>query len=82
MFDDFEAVKFSEEDMIFITNEVYLYYIYISKYKCWKKHKNWGNDCITISNYPDVTNEEIMDAMGGVFPRKETDFMRLCNPEE
>ena len=32
LFDTFEAVKFSQENMIFITNDGYLYYIYEPKY--------------------------------------------------
>ena len=38
LFDTFEAVKFPEEDMIFITRGGYLYYIYNPKYKWWRKH--------------------------------------------
>lgn len=40
LFDTFEAVKFPEEDMIFITRGGYLYYIYNPKYKWWRKHSN------------------------------------------
>ena len=82
LFDTFEAVKFPEEDMIFITNDGYLYYIYNSKYKWWRKYRNAGNDSLTVSNYPDVSREELVSAMKGVFPQKETDFMRLCNPSQ
>ena len=82
LFNDFEAVKFSEENMIFVTNKGFLYYIYNPKYKFWRKHKNVGNDSITVSNYADVSKEELQDAMHGIFPRKETDFMRLCNPSQ
>lgn len=82
LFDTFEAVKFPEEDMIFITRSGYLYYIYNLKYKWWRKHSNAGNDHLTVSNYPDVSREELRDAMKGVFPKKETDFMRLCNSSQ
>lgn len=82
LFDTFEAVKFPEEDMIFITRGGYLYYIYNPKYKWWRKHSNAGNDYLTVSNYPDVSREELADAMKGVFPNKETDFMRLCNSSQ
>lgn len=82
LFDTFEAVKFPEEDMIFITRGGYLYYIYNPKYKWWRKHSNAGNDHLTVSNYPDVSREELVDAMKGVFPKKETDFMRLCNSSQ
>lgn len=82
LFGDFEAVKFYEENLIFITHNRYLYYIYNPKFKHWQKYRNAGNDSITIQNYDEVTKEEIMDAMQGVFPKKETDFMRLCNPEQ
>ena len=63
LFDTFEAVKFPEEDMIFITRGGYLYYIYNPKYKWWRKHSNAGNDHLTVSNYPDVSREELTDAM-------------------
>ena len=82
LFDTIEAVKFPEENMIFITRGGYLYYIYNPKYKWWRKHSNTGNDHLTISNYPDVSREELVDAMKGVFPKKETDFMRLCNSSQ
>ncbi|MBC8534771.1 hypothetical protein [Yeguia hominis] len=82
LFDTIEAVKFPEENMIFITRGGYLYYIYNPKYKWWRKHSNAGNDHLTISNYPDVSREELVDAMKGVFPKKETDFMRLCNSSQ
>ena len=60
LFDAFEAIKFPEEDMIFITYSGYLYYIYNSKYKWWRKHHNAGNDHLTVSNYPDVSREELI----------------------
>lgn len=82
LFDTIEAVKFPEENMIFITRGGYLYYIYNPKYKWWRKHSNAGNDHLTVSNYPDVSREELVDAMKGVFPKKETDFMRLCNSSQ
>ena len=78
LFDTFEAVKFVQENMIFITNGGYIYYIYNCKYNTWRKYHNAGNDMITVSNYPDVSREELVNAMQGVFPEKETDFMRLC----
>ena len=68
--------------MIFITHSGYLYYIYNPRYKHWRKHRNAGNDHITVSNYPDVSKEELINAMQGVFPQKETDFMRLCSPAQ
>ena len=80
LFDGFEAVRFPEENLIFITKDEYIYYIYNPEYKWWRKYENAGNDHITVSNYQDVSKEEIMDALGGVFPEKETDFMRCCNP--
>jgi len=78
LFDDFEAVKFCEENMFFVTRNGYLYYIYKGEYNYWIKHRNAGNDHITVNNYPDVSKEELMDVMKGAFPQKETDFMRLC----
>ena len=40
LFGDFEAVKFIEENLIFVTHNKYLYYIYNSHYKHWNKHIN------------------------------------------
>ncbi len=82
LFDDFEAIKFPEENLIFITHSEYLYYIYDYKYKHWSKYQNAGNDHITVCNYPDVSEQELKKALGGIFPEKETDFMRCCNPSE
>ena len=79
LFDKFEAVKFPEENLIFITHSGFLYYIYDIKYKSWKKHKNAGNDKINVSRYPDVSRDELVKALGGMFPKKETDFMKLCS---
>lgn len=80
LFGDFEAVKFHEENLIFITHDGYLYYIYDPQYKHWRKHRNAGNDHITVRNYQNISRKELEDAMHGVFPKRETDFMRLCNP--
>ena len=82
LFDDFEAIKFPEENLIFITHSQYLYYIYDYKYKHWSKHKNAGNDHITVSNYPDVNEKDLKKALGGIFPQKETDFLRHCHPSQ
>ena len=82
LFEGYEAVKFCEEDMIFITKNEYLHYIYEAKYDRWRKHDNAGNDHITVDRYPDVSIKELIDAMHGVFPEKETDFMRLCHPSQ
>ena len=79
LFDDFEMVKFSEENLLFVTKNRYIYYIYNVECKIWKKYKEAGNDRITIDNYQEVQTEEIIDAMKGIFPKKETDFLRLCN---
>ena len=80
LFEGFEAVKFPEENLIFVTHDGYLYYIYYPKYKQWRKYRNAGNDHITVSNYPDVSRAELEAAMNGMFPQKETDFMRQCYP--
>ena len=80
LFAEFEAVKFPEENLIFVTHNKYLYYIYNPKYEVWRKHRNAGNDRITVSNYQDINRAELEAAMNGVFPEKETDFMRLCHP--
>ena len=45
------------------------YDIYNPKSKWWRKHSNAGNDHLTVSNYPDVSKEELVDAMKGVFPK-------------
>lgn len=82
LFDDFEVVKFPQENLLFVTHSGYLYYIYNSKYKIWRRHKNAGNDLITVSNYQDVSEEELLEAMEGSFPQKETDFARKCAPSQ
>ncbi len=82
LFGTFEAVKFYQENMIFITHDGFLYYIYNSKYEYWRKHRNAGNDHLTVSNYDDISKEELTDAMKGVFPKSENDFIRLCNPSQ
>ena len=78
LFDDFEAVKCPEENLILITRDGYLYYVYDFNRKFWRKHHNAGNDYVTVNNYPDVSKEELMDALGGVFPSSETAFIRCC----
>lgn len=82
LFDNFEAVKFYQENLIFITHNGFLYYIYNPRHKYWRKHSNAGNDYITVKNYAEVTKEELMDAMNGVFPKSENDFIRLCNTSQ
>lgn len=82
LFDGFEAVKFTQENLIFITHNGYIYYIYNPKHNFWRKHRNAGNDYITVANYSPVNKEELIDAMKGLFPKKETDFMRMCNPSQ
>lgn len=82
LFGDFDAVKFPEENLMFITHDRYLYYIYSFERKNWHRYQNAGNDMIHIDHYPDVSREELEAAMGGIFPKKETDFLRLCYPSE
>lgn len=82
LFDKFDAVRFPEENLIFITNDSYIYYIYDPEYNYWKRHNNAGNDHITVANYQEISKEELMEATGGIFPQKETDFIRLCRPSQ
>lgn len=83
LFDKFEAVKFREEDLILVAHDGYVYYIYDSKYNKWKNCRNTVLSSIFhASNYPDVDKEELLNAMNGAFPERETDFMRLCHPSE
>ena len=82
LFDEFDAVRFPEENLLFITHQGFLYYIYDPKYNRWRKLRNAGNDHITVSNYQDVSKEELTEALCGVFPTKEADFMRQCSPSE
>jgi len=82
LFDDFEVVKFPEENMLFVTHNGYLYYFYKSGHKYWERYSNAGNDHITTKNYQDVSAEELTVATQGVFPQKETDFLRLCDPSQ
>lgn len=80
LFDGYEAVRFPEENIILITNESYLYYIYSPENGSWKKHKNAGYDRLTVSNYQEISKEELTEAMHGIYPQKKTDFIRLCHP--
>ena len=41
LFGTFEAIKFYQENLIFITHDGYLYYIYNPKYKHWRKHPEY-----------------------------------------
>ena len=82
LFGNFEAVKFREENLIFITHNRYLYYIYSPRNNYWRKYWDAGNISITVNNYDEVRKEELMNAMGGRLPQRETDIMRLCNPSQ
>mgnify|MGYP004649603119 CR=1 FL=1 len=82
LFGSFEAIKFPEENLFLITCGKYIYYIYSPRSNFWRKYKNAGNDSVTTSNYPDVSIEDLRNAMNGRFPQKETDFMRMCNPSQ
>lgn len=80
LFDRFEAVRFPEEDMIFIANEGDLRFIYDHKRNWWHKNDDAVIDSITVENYQEIDREELVQAMGGTFPCKETDFLRLFGP--
>ena len=67
LFDGFEAIKFYQENLIFITHNGFLYYIYNPKNKCWSKYRNAGNDYLTVANYDDISKEELVKTMNGVF---------------
>lgn len=82
LFDNFEAIRLSQENLIFITQRGFLYYIYSHGSKDWSKHRRAGNDYLTVANYDEVSKEELTEAMNGVFPKSETDFIRLCDPRE
>lgn len=82
LFDEFEAVKFPEENLIFVTKNKYLYYIYNPKYKHWKKYSKAGHLELTIEKYQEITREEIIEALHGVFPKSEAFFWRQCRPSE
>ncbi len=81
LFDNFEAIRFRQENLIFITHNGYLYYIfYPEKHHPWERYKRAGYDRLTVENYDEINREELTEAMGGRFPKKETDFLRVCNP--
>lgn len=82
LFDDFEAVKFPEENLIFITRNQYLYYIYNPKYNTWRKYRNAGNEQITVQKYQDIDKEELKNALGGILPKKEIDIIKHCDPSQ
>ncbi len=82
LFDGYEAVKFPQENLIFITHDTFLYYIYNPKYRQWKKHKRAGWDTITVRNYPDVRKGELTAAVGGKLPEKAADLLRLLDTSD
>ena len=82
LFGDYEAVKFPEEDVTFITHNGFLYYFYQPRYEHWERHKNAGNDLITVKNYPDISKKELAKVMGGKIPEKITDILRLLYPSQ
>lgn len=82
LFGDFEAVKFQEENLIFITHNKYLYYIYDPKNNICKKYYNAGNDEISVEKYQDLTREELSSLMNGNLPKSESDLRKLCGLSE
>ncbi len=82
LFDDYEAFRFPEENQILITRDRFLYYIYRPQYKHWYIHTNRGSDQLTVSNYPDISRDELAAVMGGSIPEKETDILRLLFPHQ
>lgn len=82
LFDEFEAVRFPEENLILITCNGYLSYYCDLKDGHWHRYRHAGYNLITVNNYPDVSKMELSEVMGGKTPEKETDFLRLCSPAE
>lgn len=82
LFDGFEAIKFPQEDLILITYMKHIIYVYYIEDGYWIKCRNAGYRAIKVENYEDVTRKDLMDAMNGAFPNKETDFSRLCDPQQ
>lgn len=82
LFDDFEAVKFQEENMIFITENKYLKYIYNCNYKNWRMNKSREFYSISVENYKNVDINELKNSLGGIIPTKESDFIRRCSLSE
>ena len=81
LFDDFEAVRFKEENLIFITRfNGYIQYVGDPEKKIWEKYSDADYHKITVGNYQELSKDELTEAMSGVFPSKETDIMRLCDP--
>ncbi len=77
LFGSFNAVKFLQENLLFITNGNYIYYVYNVKHDYWSKYRRAGNDSITIENYEDVSKEELLAATKGKEISCESDIMRL-----
>lgn len=82
LFEGYEAVRFPQENLIFITHDKYLYYIYNPKYRHWEKYKRAGWDTITVSKYPDIRKKDLRAATGGNLPEKESDLLRLLYPSD
>lgn len=78
LFENFEAVRFPEEEQLLVTCYGKLLYVYEYKYGFWRRDDN--NHSITVKNYPEVTEDDLIHLTGGVLPKRELDFIRLCDP--
>ena len=57
LFDDFEAVRFPEENLILLLLADIFIIFTILKTSIGKKYRNAGNDHITVNNYEDVSKK-------------------------
>ena len=80
--DNIEVFRFPEEDLVLVTHNGFLYYVYDQKRKHWHKSRLAGNLLLTVKNYPDLSEQELAGYMDGKIPEKLTDFMRLCHPSQ
>ena len=76
---NFDIIKLPEENAILVTRNGYLYYVYNPTTKSWYKYSNAGNDLISVNNYQDVTRDELASSFDGVFPEKQTAFLKACS---
>ena len=78
LFEHFEVVKFPEEEQLLVTSYGKLSYVYEYKYKIWRRDEK--NRSVTVKNYQEATEEDLIQLTGGVLPKREMDLIRLCNP--
>ena len=87
LFGSFEAVKFYQENLIFITHDGYLYYIYNLKYKHWEKHRNADHlveriQAEMLAHGSDIRHGKKGDEQCAANPKRSANAPRLKCPRQ